>query len=99
MGTEISDLMDRTLQLGYITGGIIAVVILLHYMSRCNELILFWIAFMFTRPFGATFGDFLTKPAAKGGLDFNTLIASLVTLALMASILGYKMLSSRQPAR
>ncbi|GEN65821.1 COG4705 family protein [Chryseobacterium rhizosphaerae] len=44
---------------------------------------MFWIAFVFTRPFGATFGDLLTKPIVKGGLDLGTLNASLVSLALM----------------
>jgi uncharacterized membrane-anchored protein len=56
----------------------------LHYFTRLNEVVLFWIAFVFTRPFGATFGDFLTKPLAKGGLDLGTLHASLTCIALMA---------------
>ncbi|MGL6129846.1 MAG: hypothetical protein ACRC05_22285, partial [Chryseobacterium artocarpi] len=43
----------------------------------------FWIAFVFTRPFGATFGDLLTKPLVKGGLDLGTMNASLVSLLLM----------------
>jgi uncharacterized membrane-anchored protein len=52
-----------------------------------NHIILFWIAFVFTRPFGATFGDFLTKPMAKGGLDLGTLNASLVAIAIMAILI------------
>jgi uncharacterized membrane-anchored protein len=41
-------------------------VIGLHYATKINHVILFWLAFIFTRPFGATFGDFLTKPIANG---------------------------------
>ena len=66
-----------------ITGSIIIAVVLLHYFTKINHILLFWIAFIFTRPFGATFGDFLTKPLAKGGLDLGTLNASLVSILLM----------------
>jgi uncharacterized membrane-anchored protein len=53
-----------------------------------NEIALFWIAFIFTRPFGATFGDLLTKPIAKGGLDLGTLNASIVSLVLISGLIG-----------
>jgi uncharacterized membrane-anchored protein len=46
--------------------------------------LLFWIAFVFTRPFGATFGDFITNPLSSGGLDLGTLKASLTSLLLLA---------------
>lgn len=46
-------------------------------------MLLFWVAFVFTRPLGATFGDFLTKPIAKGGLDLGTLNATVVSVVLM----------------
>ena len=52
---------------------------------------LFWVAFVLTRPFGATLGDFLTKPHEKGGLDFGTVGSSavlggvLLVLVLMAN--------------
>ncbi|MCF8237402.1 MAG: hypothetical protein K9I85_04545 [Saprospiraceae bacterium] len=69
------------------TALIIAVVVSLHYFSRLNQVLLFWIAFIFTRPFGATFGDLLTKPLAKGGLDLGAVQASLVTAVLFIIIL------------
>jgi uncharacterized membrane-anchored protein len=56
---------------------------LLHYFTRINHIVLFWIAFIFTRPFGATFGDFLTKTHDKGGLDLGTLNSSLVSIGIM----------------
>jgi uncharacterized membrane-anchored protein len=60
---------------------------MLHYLTKINHILLFWIAFIFTRPFGATFGDFLTKPLAKGGLNLGTLESSLVSIAVMAILI------------
>ena len=62
-------------------------MIVLHYTHAVNDAALFWIAFIFTRPFGATFGDLLTKPLAKGGFDLGTQNASLVCFALMATLI------------
>jgi len=88
LGTAFGDFLSDNLGYSYlagamITGGIILIVILLHYFTRMNHVLLFWIAFIFTRPFGATFGDFLTKPVLKGGLHLSTLYASLTSLALL----------------
>lgn len=88
LGTAFGDYLSDVIGLSYlqgavVTGVIIIVVVLVHYLTRINEILLFWVAFIFTRPFGATFGDFLTKPASKGGLDLGTLNASLVALAVI----------------
>ncbi|AZB11369.1 hypothetical protein EG344_22310 [Chryseobacterium sp. G0162] len=88
LGTAFGDFLSDNLGLGYMTGAfitglIILIVVLLHYFTKINHVVLFWIAFVFTRPFGATFGDLLTKPIAKGGLDLGTINASLVSLVLM----------------
>ncbi len=53
---------------------------LLHYFTKLSDVLLFWIAFVFTRPFGATFGDLLTKPLDHGGLNLPRGWASLVAL-------------------
>jgi uncharacterized membrane-anchored protein len=92
LGTAFGDFLSDDLGLSYLTGaaitaGIIVLVVLLHYFTKLNEILLFWIAFIFTRPFGATFGDFLTKPIEKGGLNFSRGIAALVTAALMALLM------------
>jgi uncharacterized membrane-anchored protein len=89
LGTAFGDFLGEYFGLTYlqgaiVTGGVIFLVILLHYLSKINQIILFWIAFIFTRPFGATFGDFLTKPLEKGGLDLGTLNSSLVSIGIMA---------------
>ena len=94
LGTAFGDFLSNDLGLSYLTGaaitaGIIIIVVLLHYLTRINEILLFWIAFIFTRPFGATFGDFLTKPVEKGGLDFSRGIAALVTALLMAVLMYF----------
>lgn len=88
LGTAFGDYLSDVVGLSYLSGafvtaGIILTVVLLHYATKINHIILFWVAFIFTRPFGATFGDFLTKPVAKGGLDLGTLSASTVSLILM----------------
>jgi uncharacterized membrane-anchored protein len=92
LGTAFGDYLSDVIGLSYINGAfvtaaIILIVVLLHYATKINHIILFWIAFIFTRPFGATFGDFLTKPIAKGGVDLGTLNASIVSLILMTLLI------------
>lgn len=92
LGTAFGDFLSDNLGLSYFDGaficaGIILIVILLHYKTKINEIVLFWIAFVFTRPFGATFGDFLTKPISKGGFNLGTLPASLVSILLMTFLI------------
>ncbi len=92
MGTAFGDYLGDVAGLSYlqgalVTASIIALVILLHYFTKLNQILLFWIAFVFTRPFGATFGDFLTKPLDKGGLDLGTLPASIVSIVLISVLI------------
>ncbi|GAB3680196.1 COG4705 family protein [Salinisphaera aquimarina] len=103
LGTAFGDFLSDSAGLGYVTGalvtaGVIALVLLLHYATRLNHVLLFWVAFVFTRPFGATFGDFLTKPLAKGGLNFGTGQASAVTLALLVIVVGTTLWYGRRTA-
>lgn len=93
LGTAFGDYLTDVVGFSYLVGaaftaGIILIVYLLHNFTKINQIILFWIAFIFTRPFGATFGDFLTKPLSKGGLDLGTLNASVISIILI-SILIY----------
>ena len=92
LGTAFGDFLVDNLGLSFIQGalvtaGVIAIVATLHYFSKLNEILLFWIAFIFTRPFGATFGDFLTKPLENGGLNIPREYASALTLALLIGVL------------
>ena len=103
LGTAFGDFLSDDVGLTYLTGAlvtgvIILVVVLLHYFTKINHVLLFWIAFVFTRPFGATFGDFLTKPLSKGGLDLGTLNASLVSIGVIAVLILVSHRQERQNA-
>ena len=92
LGTAFGDFLSDDIGLSYfqgalVTSGIIILVLLLHYLTKINGIILFWIAFIFTRPFGATFGDFLTKPKAKGGMELGTLPSTLVCIAIITILI------------
>lgn len=92
LGTAFGDYLVDDAGLSFIQGalvtaGIIGIVAALHYLTRINDVVLFWIAFVFTRPFGATFGDFLTKPVADGGMNLPREYASAVTLGLLLAVL------------
>jgi uncharacterized membrane-anchored protein len=87
LGTALGDFLSDSANLGFamsacIIGGLLAICALLAYFSKVSGVLLFWIAFVLTRPFGATFGDLLTKSKEKGGLDLGTLNASMVILGL-----------------
>ncbi|MCG2611822.1 hypothetical protein LZZ90_09930 [Flavobacterium sp. SM15] len=92
LGTAFGDFLSDYFGLSYlqgalVTGGVILIVVLLHNLTKINHILLFWVAFVFTRPFGATFGDFLTKPLDKGGLYLGTLNSSLVSASIMTVLL------------
>lgn len=92
LGTAFGDYLSDVVGLSFLNGaivtaGIILIVVLLHYLSKINHIALFWVAFVFTRPFGATFGDFLTKPISKGGLDLGTLNSTIVSVFLITILI------------
>ncbi|PEJ59035.1 hypothetical protein CN692_06030 [Bacillus sp. AFS002410] len=68
-----------------LTGGLILIILLAYWFTNLNRVFLFWVAFVLTRPFGATFGDFLIKPQEKGGLGLanGTQIASAILLVIL----------------
>ena len=94
LGTALGDYLADDSGLGFaggalLIGSTIVMVVLLKYFTRISSVLLFWVAFVLTRPFGATLGDFLTKPHEKGGLDFGTIGSSLVLAGiLMVMIAG-----------
>ncbi|MDD4976827.1 MAG: hypothetical protein PHY93_20900 [Bacteriovorax sp.] len=82
LGTAAGDYLSDNLELGFmISAALIAVILvitaLFHLYTKVSGILLFWIAFVLTRPFGATFGDLLTKTHDKGGLDLGTIGSSL----------------------
>lgn len=103
LGTALGDFLADDSGLGFgggalLIGGLLAVVVLAHYFTRISSVLLFWVAFVLTRPFGATFGDLLTKPVAKNGLGFGTTGSSLILFGLLVGLIVYTTLRP-QPAR
>lgn len=88
LGTALGDFLADSSGLGFAaSAGLIAAVIaataLAYRFTSVSRVLLFWIAFVMTRPFGAIFGDLLTKPVAHGGLELGTGGASLVLAVLL----------------
>ena len=88
LGTALGDFLSDDSGLGFfgswlLITGILAIVLGATYFTRISRVFLFWIAFILTRPFGATFGDVLTKTHEKGGLDFGRGYSSLILLVIL----------------
>ncbi|MAO47586.1 MAG: hypothetical protein CL527_02485 [Aequorivita sp.] len=94
LGTALGDYLADDSGLGFsggalLIGSLILITVLLHYFTKISNVILFWIAFVLTRPFGATFGDLLTKSTDKGGLDLGTIGSSAVLFGILTLLIFY----------
>src|SRR3954470_20755258 len=103
LGTSMGDFLSDSSGLGYAGGallvtGALAVLVALMKVPVVPNVLLFWIAFVPTRPLGATAGDFLTKPVAKGGLNLGTAGSSAVLLAVLVGLMAYAQLQERRSA-
>lgn len=92
LGTALGDWVADTNDMGYlgaaaVFGGLLLITVALYYFTSFSRVILFWAAFVLTRPLGAVVGDFLDKPIAKGGLALNRYSASLVLLVLIVVLI------------
>ncbi|MFZ1702641.1 MAG: hypothetical protein WBO10_03385 [Pyrinomonadaceae bacterium] len=92
LGTALGDWVADDSGLGYlgaaaIFGGILLVTIVLYFWTSVSHTILFWVAFIVTRPLGAVLGDFLDKPIADGGLELSRYTASIVLLIFIIGCL------------
>jgi uncharacterized membrane-anchored protein len=76
--------------------GVLLVLVVLMKVPAVPNVPLFWIAFVLTRPLGATAGDLLTKPVAKGGLDLGTAGSPAVLLTVLIGLKGYAHLQERR---
>jgi uncharacterized membrane-anchored protein len=91
LGTALGDFLADTGGLGYGGGALVfgaglVVVAGLYFLTGVSRTVLFWAAFILTRPLGATVGDFLDKPLANGGLALGRFAASAVLAALMVGL-------------
>ena len=103
LGTALGDYLADDSGLGFaggaaLIGGLLALTLVLHFATRISKVALFWIAFVLTRPFGATLGDVLTKKHDQGGLDLGTLQASGVLLAILIASILYSQYREKQLA-
>jgi len=71
-------------------------VAVLHYATTIATSIVFWAAYVLTRPLGATLGDTLTKPTSAGGLDLSRITSSLVILVALVVVVATTSLRTRE---
>jgi uncharacterized membrane-anchored protein len=92
LGTALGDWLADTGGLGYEGGALVfsaglVGVVALYYWTSVSRVTLFWVAFILTRPLGATVGDFLDKPVANGGLNLSRPLASAVIAAVIVVLI------------
>jgi len=104
LGTALGDFLADDSGLGFaggavLIGSILGMIILAYYFTKISRIVLFWIAFVLTRPFGATFGDLLTKPMEKGGLNFGTIGSSSILFGILIILILIAFLKNRSGNR
>jgi uncharacterized membrane-anchored protein len=100
LGTALGDWVADTNEMGYlgaaaVFGGLLLLMALLYYFTSLSRAVLFWAAFILTRPLGAVVGDFLDKPLANGGLALSRYTASF---ALVVVIIALILIFRQKPA-
>jgi uncharacterized membrane-anchored protein len=103
LGTAAGDLATEALQLGFRVGvfafgGLIALVTLSYY-GGANPITTFWIAYVLTRPLGASLGDLLSQARTYGGLGLGTIITSTVFLTIIVVLVAVVSLNANAPVR
>jgi uncharacterized membrane-anchored protein len=104
LGTALGDWMSDTGGLGYGGGAVVfaaalALVAALYFRTNVSRVLLFWAAFILTRPLGATVGDYLDKPLSQGGLALSRPLASAVIAAfIIACLVMFRQRPGRHPA-
>lgn len=103
LGTAAGDLAAEGLQLGYansalIFGAMICAVTITYYLFHLNAVLAFWVAYVLTRPFGASCGDLLSQPVANGGLGLGTVVTSAIFLLTILGLVAYLTATDRRLA-
>ena len=101
LGTALGDFLADTSGVGYERGalvfaGALTLVALAYFFTSISHTVLFWMAFILTRPLGATLGDLLTKPHENGGLDLSRISSSL---AIAVFMVGCILITSQRAGR
>ena len=102
LGTATGDLLAEASGLGYaqsvlVFGALIAIVAISYYYFRLNAVLAFWIAYILTRPLGASMGDLLSQPATNGGFGLGTVKTSMLFLSIIVSLIIYLSLKQKKP--
>ncbi len=103
LGTAAGDLVSETMSLGYLTaalifGSLIGAIALLYYHLKLNATPAFWLAYILTRPLGASCGDLLSQSVSDGGLALGTVGTSLSFLAVILGLVTYMTVRERRKA-
>jgi hypothetical protein len=104
LGTSAGDFLSEQLELGYLAAlgifaGAIVVVAVLHFGLRLNAILSFWLAYILTRPLGASIGDYLASPKAEGGLGLGTNVTSFLFLGTILALVVYLAVTKRDVIR
>jgi uncharacterized membrane-anchored protein len=94
LGTSAGDLFDEKLGVGYwptvgIVAAVIAVITAAHYFLKLNAVLAFWLAYILTRPLGASIGDGMSQPHKAGGLGLGTTGTSVIFLAVILALVVF----------
>ena len=100
LGTAAGDLVAEDLSLGYLTSivvfsALIGLVILAYAYARLNAVLAFWIAYILTRPLGASIGDYLSQGRDAGGLALNAVTINAIFLVTILALVAYLTVTRR----
>jgi uncharacterized membrane-anchored protein len=103
LGTAAGDMVAEKMALGYWVSAVlfalaIAAVAVAHFSLGLNAVLSFWIAYILTRPLGASIGDYLSQPTGDGGLGFGTVVTSVLFLAVILGLVVYLTVTRRDVA-
>ncbi len=94
LGTSAGDLLGEASGLGYansalVFGITIALITVGYYYFKMNAILAFWLAYILTRPLGASIGDLLSQPTRNGGFGYGTVGTSILFLSIILSLVIY----------
>ncbi|MFD7055445.1 hypothetical protein ACFWBS_39950 [Streptomyces mirabilis] len=103
LGTAAGDLVSERIDLGYWLSAVlfamaIAAVAIAHFALDLDAVWSFWIAYILTRPLGASIGDYLSQPTSNGGLDLGAVVTSALFLAVILGLVTYLSVTRRDIA-
>jgi uncharacterized membrane-anchored protein len=104
LGTAAGDFLAEASGLGYfqsalVFGGAIALIAAAYFYLGLNEILAFWLAYILTRPLGASFGDLLSQPTKNGGLGFGPTVTTIIFLVTIALLIIYLSITRKDRIR